>query len=129
MRALVELALAISDKEKTSESASPVVQKAMEKHRAEREESASDDIVQLLREIEETKIRKRAEIRLLKAKVSKAVSGLKDLDRRWAYAEETSNFLPVLAYFDRANSNDLSNPDEWDKLSQVPADFTPTEKE
>lgn len=129
MKALVELAMAISDKEKTSDSVSPMVKKALEKHREEREEAASNDIVSLLRDIEQHKNHSRAQIKRLKAQVSGEVKKLNDLDRRWAYAEETSNFIPALAFFNLVNEADLTVPEDWDKLSQVPADWKPAAKE
>jgi hypothetical protein len=60
--------------------------------------------------------------------VKKLVSGLNDLDRRWAYAQETSNFLPVLAYFERVSPNDLSDPSDFARLTTVPADWKAKEE-
>jgi len=124
MRALVELALAISEKEKAAGDVSPMVQKALEKHRQEREEAASNDIVTLLRDIESHKLAKRQEIRRLKAELKRTVSSLDDLDRRWAFAQSSNNFLPVLAFFNRVAPRDLANPEDFETLTKVPADFS-----
>jgi len=129
MRSLVELALAINEKERVPESANPVVKKALEKHRAEREEAASNDIVSLLRKIEEHKLVNRRSIRQLKARLKEAKAALDDLDRRWEYAQQTSNFLPVLKFFNAVVPHDLANPADFDGLTSVPADWledTPT---
>ena len=123
MKALVELALAINEKEKASEEVSPMVQKALEKHREEREEAASNDIVKLLRQIEQHKMGERQNIRRLKADLKRTIDRLADLDRRWAFAQKTNNFLPVLAFFGQVNPHDLANPADFDALTKVPDDF------
>lgn len=123
MNALVELALAISEKERASDDVSPMVKKALEKHRVEREEAASNDIVDLLRIIESHKLEKRQAIRKLKSQLKQEIAALGDLDRRWAYAQSSNNFLPVLGFFDRVTRNDLINPDDFDELTSVPKDF------
>jgi hypothetical protein len=123
MNALVELALAISEKEKVSEDVSDVVKTALEKHRQEREEAASNDIVALLRQIETHKLEQRRNIRKLKSELNCTVKALDDLDRRWAYAQATNNFLPVLAFFHSVSPNDLVNSEDFDLLTTVPADF------
>ena len=123
MRALVELALAINEEERQSDEASSMVQKALEKHRAEREEAASNDIVELLRMIDSHKTEKRQSIRQLKATLKKTIANLGDLDRRWAYAQKTNNFIPVLEFFNKVEAGDLSNPSDFAALSVVPGDF------
>lgn len=129
MRALVELALAVAEKERSGGDVSPMVQKALEKHRKEREEAASDEIVELLRTIERHKLGERQTVRRLKAQLKQVVNALDDLDRRWAFAQATNNFLPVLAFFGRVNRHDLANPDEWDVLTTVPSDFKVSDSE
>jgi predicted nucleic acid-binding Zn-ribbon protein len=123
MNALVELALTIEDEGRVPENVSPVVQAALEKHRAEKAEEASNDIVALLRQIEKHKLAKRSEIRKLKAQLKTLVAGLTDLDRRWAFAQTTSNFLPVLSFFDMVSRHDLADPSAFERLTQVPTDF------
>lgn len=128
MRALVELALAVSEKERASSEVSPMVQKALEKHRAEREEAASNDIVSLLRTIESHKQLKRQTIRQLKHQLRAEVAALDDLDRRWAFAQSSNNFLPVLQFFKLVMPQDLASPDEFAGLTKVPEDFNPPEE-
>lgn len=123
MQALIELAMAINEKERASEDVSPMVAKALEKHRVEREEAASNDIVALLRRIESHKLEKVREIRRKKVELKKTVAGLDDLDRRWAYAQSTNNFLPVLAFFGEVDRNDMVSPEDFDALTRVPSDF------
>lgn len=122
MNALVELALAVTEENETT-GVSDMVKKALEKHRSEREEAAANDIVALLRTIEQHKQQQRATIRRLKGELSRAKAGLDDLDRRWAFAQKTNNFLPVLAFFNRVQRHQLANPDDFDTLTSVPKDF------
>lgn len=124
MRALIDLALAITEKERNASEVSPMVQKALEKHREEREEAASNDIVSLLREIESHKLNERQQIRILKNQLKKVTAGLNDLDRRWAYAQKSNNFLPVLKFFGRVTAHDIANPADFEELTSVPSDFT-----
>lgn len=126
MKALVALALAVQEGERSSNTVSPTTKKALEKYRLESEEAASNDIVELMRRIEDTKLATRATIRKLKAQTNAAVKGLNDLDRRWDYAQETDNFLPVLAYFGSIGPSDLSNPEDFAKLTTVPDDWKPS---
>jgi len=128
MKSLVELALAVTENEKQRENVSPVVKKALAKHREEQEEAASNDIVALLRRIETHKLEVRGDIRRIKAQLKSSVAGLGDLDRRWAYAESTANFLPVLAFFNLVSASDLANPADFQTMTTVPADFEATEE-
>jgi len=123
MRALIDLALAVEEGEKVREGVSETVKKALEKHRMEREEAASNDIVALLRRIEAHKLGSRAQIRRLKAELKKITSGLNDLDRCWEYAQSTNNFIPVLAFFGEVSASDLADPSSFESLSAVPADW------
>lgn len=121
--ALVDLALAVSEQERSIEDVSPVVKKALEKHKAEQEEAASNSIVELLRTIENYKVTTRRDIRRLKSQLKKMTSCLNQLDHCWDYAQKTSNFLPVLAFLGKLNKHDLPNPEDYDKLTQVPENF------
>lgn len=123
MNALVDLALAISEKEKTPETASALVKSALEQHRVEKEAAASQDIVALLRQIEQHKLKARGDIRKAKVALKKLVAGLDDLDRRWEYAQATNNFLPVLAYFGKVTTHDLADPSDFERLTNVPGDW------
>lgn len=124
MQALVELALAATEEERTT-GVSELVRKALTQHREEQQEAASNEIVSLLRRIEKDKQTQRREIRRLKAQLKRTKGNLDDLDRRWAYAQKTNNFLPVLRYFDMVRSYDLANPEDFDSLTSVPSDFEP----
>jgi len=123
MNALVELALAISEDNKTPDTASELVKAALAKHRIEKTEAASNDIVDLLRTMESHKVKVRSDIRKAKAALKKLVAGLNDLDRRWEYAQSTNNFLPVLAFFGKVQAHELADPSDFDRLTAVPEDF------
>lgn len=125
MQALVELALAVHESERESESVSPIVKAALKKHREEQQEAASNDIVGLLRKMESQKLQTRKSIRRLKAELKTEKAKLDDLDRRWAYAQQTANFLPVLAFFGMIHKHDVSSPEDFDTLIRVPSDWTP----
>ncbi|MHA2279972.1 MAG: hypothetical protein ACXAC5_03725 [Promethearchaeota archaeon] len=122
MKALIELAMAVSEGEQARD-VSDLVKQAMEQFRAESEAAASTDIVELVRTIEAHKVAERKSIKKLKVDLKRMVAKLEDLDRRWAYAQSTNNFLPVLVFFGKAHASDLINPDDFDKLSTVPADW------
>jgi len=122
MKALVELALAINEEERSSEGVSEVVAKALKKHKEASEEAATTDIVDLLRKIEEHKQTRRIEIRAAKAKLKTLTSELKDLDRRWAFAQKKNNFLPVLKFFNLLTPGVIP-VGEVEALTTVPSDF------
>lgn len=122
MKALIELALAVSEGEQTQD-VSPLVKQALEQCKAESEAAAATDIVALVRKIEAHKLDERKKIRHAKAQLKRMVAALEDLDRRWAFAQGSNNFLPVLAFFGEVSPNDLLNPDDFDKLTNVPADW------
>jgi len=128
MQALVELALAINEKEENTDKVSDLVADALEKHRKERQEAASNDIVALLRRIDSHKREERRVIRELKSKLNTTVEGLKVLDRQWDYAQETNNFMPVLKFFGEVRPSDLENSSEFEKLTTVPDDWEPAKK-
>lgn len=125
MEALIELAVAVAEKDKAGKDIKPVVKKALEKKREEQEEASSNDIVFLLRQMEGFKRSYRKEIKQLKAKINKMVKEMNDLDRRWSYGEKTANFLPVLRFFNLISPDALGDPDEFDSLTSVPDDFDP----
>lgn len=122
MKALIDLAVAVAEKEENS-NMSPVVQKAMEKHRQEREEAASNDIVELLRMMEGFKAQARKDIKRARVEMNRLKGRLDEVDRRWAYAESTANFLPVLQFFNKVVACDLTNPEDFDQLTSVPRDW------
>lgn len=123
------LDLALSAEEDGRAVKSEVVRAALEQHRKEQAEKASSDIVALLKDMDKHKLESRAKIRKLKANLATVVNSLKVMDRAWAYAEETSNFLPVLACFGRVAPHDLPNPDDFQRLTTVPADWQPATEE
>lgn len=127
MKALVELAQAISEGSEQIQDVSELVQAAMEQCKEEALDAAKSDIVTLVRKISAHKVTAVAEIRKLKVAMKKLTSALDDLDRRWAYSQATNNFLPVLAFFNEVNPSDLANPDDFNKLTSVPSDFTTKE--
>lgn len=122
MKALVELAQAVAEGEK-SQDVSELVQSAMDQYREETKSAASADIVALVRKIETHRQEQRLEIRRAKAKLKQIIAGLEDMDRRWAYAQSTNNFMPVLELFSLVNRDDLVNPADFDTLARVPADW------
>ena len=103
-----------------------MVKQALEAHRASKKAAAFQDIADLVDRIEGHKVAERAKIRKIKVELRKVTSALDELDRRWAYAQETNNFVPVLAFFNMVSANDLANPDDFAKLSSVLADWQPT---
>jgi hypothetical protein len=128
MKALVELAEAISEGEKAQD-VSELVQSALEQYKAETKSAASTDIVSLVRKIEQHKVEKKKEIRRLKRSLNDVIGGLKELDRRWAYAQKSNNFMPVLEHFGLVDRNQLVNPSDFDELVRVPSDFKETKAE
>jgi len=126
MKALVDLAMAVQDGERTQD-VSPLVKQALEQFKTEREAEASTEIVELVRKIEQYKITHRDAIRKLKVQIKALVSDLETLDLRWAYAQQSNNFLPVLAFFEMVHRTDLLNPADFDKLTAVPSEFKVTD--
>jgi hypothetical protein len=125
MKSLVDLAFSVQEQARSMDSVSPMVQKALDAHRKEQEEAASKDIVETLRSLERRKAEDVRKVRRLKAELKRAKTGLDDLDRAWAYAQETANFLPLLAALGQIGPYDLPEPDRFHELTQVPSDFTP----
>jgi hypothetical protein len=123
MRALVELALAVSEEENVSSDVSELVKSALEEHRKNQADVAKNDIVELLRKMESFKGEKRHSIRNLKAQLKEVVNTLNALDRAWEFAQSTNNFLPVLRVFDQVHPHDLANPADFEVLTTVPKEF------
>lgn len=122
MKALVDLAVAVEERETTT-GVSEMVQRALEAHKATRQEAAFQDIAELVEKIETHKLTQRAEIRRLKAGLKKITNGLDTLDRCWAFAQKSNNFMPVLAFFNLVSPDDLANPEDFNKMTSVPPDF------
>ena len=125
MKSLVDLAFSVQEQVKSMDSVSPMVQKALDAHRSEREEAASKDIVEVLRAMDRSKSQSVKTIRRLKAELKRTKAALDELDRAWAYAQETANFLPVLAALGQIGAYDLPEPDRFAELTTVPSDFVP----
>lgn len=126
MQALIDLSLSANDEQKQDSNVSEVVRRALTKHREEQAEAASTEIVALLRRMEAHKVTARKEIRQLRNRAKHEVARLAELDRAWAYAEQTNNFLPVLVYFGiPVSRHDFSDPAEYERMTQVPEDFNP----
>lgn len=126
MKALVNLALAVAEKQKAASSLSPIVKLALKKHKEKTEEDSSDAIVELLRLIEDSRVNGVAELRRLKIQQKAIKAGLDDLDRRWAFGEATANFVPVLAFFNKVKPSDFANKSDFEELSSVPSDWRPS---
>jgi len=123
---LVELALA--SVETNGSVSSDLVQSALEEYRKEQKQASGKEIIGLLKSIDEFKLKTRAELRKVRATENKLKSALDTMDRAWAYAEVTNNFLPVLALFGQVAKHDVPNPDDFEKLTSVPAEWKPVEK-
>jgi len=118
---LVELALA--SVETNGSVSSELVQEALEEYRKEQKAASGKEIIALLKEMDTFKLRTRGELRKVRAQEHKLKASLDAVDRAWAYAEETNNFLPVLALFGKVQRHDMPNPDDFDKLTTVPAEW------
>lgn len=127
MRALIDLALAVSDGEKVANNVSDVVRQALEQMKVERESAAAQDIVSVLKTMEVERTKSRKEIRRLKMEAKRLVDRLNQMDRAWAFAQETNNFVPVLRHLGLAQESDFE-PEDFAKLSEIPADWTPEVK-
>lgn len=127
MKALIELATSVLEGEKAQD-VSDLVKSALEQIQAENQAKAASDIVALVRRIEAHKLEQRTEIRRLKAQLNKIVAGLDDLDRCWAYAQKTNNFLPVLKLFGLVQPRDLLDASTFDAVTSVPDSFKVTKK-
>jgi len=127
MKALIELATSVLEGEKAQD-VSDLVKSALEQIQAENQAKAASDIVDLVRKIETHKVEQRTEIRKLKAQLNKVVAGLDDLDRRWAYAQKTNNFLPVLRVFGLVQPHDLLDHSTYDAVTNVPDSFKVAKK-
>ena len=73
-----------------------VVQKALAKHKEEKEQAAGTEILEALRMVESTKNDRRRNIKRLRTQMKEQTDALDALDRAAAYGQETSNFLPLL---------------------------------
>lgn len=106
---------------------SSVVEKALNKHREEQEAAAGDEILQVLRLVEDNKQTHRQSIKRLRSQMKTATDALDNLDRASAYGQETGNFLPLLATLGAVNCYGASmEPAEFEKASKVPAEWKPT---
>ena len=128
MKSLVELAFAVQENETGTGNVSDLVAASLKKYQVKKEEEASDDIVALLRQIDQRKLSDRAEVRRLRAQATAIVRKMDDLDRAWSYAQETNNFLPVLALFDMVSAYDMPDPQQYAEMTAVPADFDPAKE-
>ncbi len=119
---LVELALASIE---TGESVtSDLVRSALKQHREEQQLASGKEIIELLKEIDTFKRSTVGELRKVRAQETTLKKSLNAVDLAWAYAEETNNFLPVLALFNKILSCDVPNPEDFEKLTTVPADWS-----
>ena len=123
MKSLVELAFAVQEKGVSAGDVSELVAKSMKQHQAKKEEEACDDIVALLSKIDRRKLNDRTEVRRLRAQANSIVKRMGELDRAWAYAQSSNNFLPVLALFGEVTSHDMPDPQQFSEMTTVPADF------
>jgi hypothetical protein len=118
---LVELALTSVE---TSDSiSSDLVKEALEEYQKEQKAASGKEIIALLKSIDSFKLKTRAELRKVRATEKKLKASLDAVDRAWKYAEQTNNFLPVLALFNQVHAHDMPNPDDFEKLTTVPADW------
>ena len=92
---LAELSSLASDGEK-QEGMSSFVQEALATHKANTQKEAAEEIVKLLQKMEEEKMHQRQSIKAAKRMAKNATNQLDNIDRAWAFGEETQNFLPIM---------------------------------
>ena len=126
MNSLVSLAQTSLDKVE-EEGTSDLVKQAIRAHQQNQEAAACEEIIKILRVFEEKKTFLKKSIREdkrsiqdIKASIKNKVERLNEVDRAWAWAQKSNNFIPLmlcLGHQVKIPSEDL------EKLREIPADF------
>lgn len=104
------------------------VEKALSKHREEKEAAAAEEILEALRMVEEQKQNSRREIKRLRSSMKTLTEKLDELDRSMAYGQATSNFLPLLRTLGAVGIHSTGlDAKEFERLSNVPDGWKPAQ--
>ena len=78
---------------------------AIQRRKQQMEESAAEELVELLSAVESRKEAHRKDIRVLRSKMDGHKECLDQIDRAFSYGSETGNFIPVLVLTDQVDEH------------------------